>query len=159
MANLPDLCAALWCAVSCCGVLCSGVLREYYFSLGDEGAMEERQRQLQRLSQLLAGLGVDIAAEVAERGGIEAVAAADAVADADGEQVRPRGGGRAGIGGEVLLQGGVALSACGGGVIIIILRNIDCSTVVVRSCRLPFSQARLAGVPTAPYKISAGRAG
>jgi hypothetical protein len=133
-------------------------LREYYFSLGDEGAMEERQRQLQRLSQLLAGLGVDIAAEVAERDGIEAVAAADAVADADGEQVRPRGGGGLALVAKCCYRG-VALSACGGGVIIIMLRNIDCSTVVVRSCRLPFSQARLAGVPTAPYKISAGRAG
>ena len=71
-------------------LLHSDVLREYYFSLGDEGALEERQRQLQRLSQLLAGLGVDIAAEAAERGMGEAAAPGDqAAADADaGEQVR-----------------------------------------------------------------------
>jgi hypothetical protein len=58
-------------------------LREYYFNLGDDGAPEERQRQLQRLSQLLAGLGVDIAAEAAERGlGAAAEGQADTAAAA-----------------------------------------------------------------------------
>lgn len=63
-------------------------LREYYFNLGDDGVPEERQRQLQRLSQLLAGLGVDIAAEAAERG--LGAAAAEGQADEAGavQQVR-----------------------------------------------------------------------
>eukprot|EP00775_Hariotina_reticulata_P010490 gene10490-10649_t len=40
-----------------------GYLREYYFGLGDDGAPEEKQRQLQRLGQLLSVLGAG-AAEV-----------------------------------------------------------------------------------------------
>lgn len=78
----------------CRAVLCSpclsdsSYLREYYFGLGDDGAPDERQRQLQRLSQLLAGLGVDIAAEAAERGLADA---AEAGAEADeGAQVKRR---------------------------------------------------------------------
>jgi hypothetical protein len=63
-------------------------LREYYFGLGDDGAPDERQRQLQRLSQLLAGLGVDIAAEAAERGLAEAAEVAEAAEDEAGKQVR-----------------------------------------------------------------------
>lgn len=79
------------CLVPCSVVVCSAYLREYYFSLGDDGAPDERQRQLQRLSQLLSGLGVDIAAEAAERG---VTAAADGKgggqvgADVEAQQVR-----------------------------------------------------------------------
>lgn len=47
--------------------MCRSYLREFYFSLGDDGAPDEKQRQLQRLGQLLGALGVDIAAEAAER--------------------------------------------------------------------------------------------
>jgi hypothetical protein len=72
----------------CCAVaVLRAYLREYYFGLGDDGAPDERQRQLQRLSQLLAGLGVDIAAEAAERGLAEA-AEAEAAEDEAGKQVR-----------------------------------------------------------------------
>lgn len=75
-------------AMLCCAVaVCRAYLREYYFGLGDDGAPDERQRQLQRLSQLLAGLGVDIAAEAAERGLAEA-AEAEAAEDDAGKQVR-----------------------------------------------------------------------
>lgn len=35
--------------------------------MGDDGAPDEKQRQLQRLGQLLAALGVDIAAQAAAR--------------------------------------------------------------------------------------------
>lgn len=82
---VPSLCA---CACVCVSPL-SGYLREYYFSLGDDGAPEERQRQLQRLSQLLSGLGVDIGAEAAERGWGAATGAADAAA---GDGGAPAGG-------------------------------------------------------------------
>lgn len=57
-------------------------MREFYFSLGDDGAPDEKQWQLQRLSQLLAALGVNVAAEAAER---EAANGA-AHAGADGQQ-------------------------------------------------------------------------
>lgn len=60
---------------------CRSYLREFYFSLGDDGAPDEKQRQLQRLGQLLQALGVDIAAEAAER-----EAANGAVAESTGEQ-------------------------------------------------------------------------
>jgi hypothetical protein len=69
---------------------------EFYFGIGDDGAPEEKQRQLQRLGQLLAALGVDVQAEAAARqGGEEAPTAAAAAAAEDGggqegQQVRPQ---------------------------------------------------------------------
>jgi hypothetical protein len=64
-------------------------LLEFYFGIGDDGAPEEKQRQLQRLGQLLGALGVDVEAETAARqGGEDAPPAAAAAADgaADGQE-------------------------------------------------------------------------
>jgi hypothetical protein len=60
---------------------------EFYFGIGDNGAPEEKQRQLQRLGQLLAALGVDVDAETAARQGAEdAPPAAAADGAAEGKQ-------------------------------------------------------------------------
>ncbi|WIA28620.1 hypothetical protein OEZ86_011157 [Tetradesmus obliquus] len=63
-------------------------LLEFYFGIGDDGAPEEKQRQLQRLGQLLAALNVDVAAEAAARQGGEedAAAAAEDGGGQDGQQ-------------------------------------------------------------------------
>jgi hypothetical protein len=65
-------------------------LLEFYFGIGDDGAPEEKQRQLQRLGQLLAALGVDVVEETAARQAGEdapptAAAAADGAAEGQEE--------------------------------------------------------------------------